>query len=121
MNEQDLKQILSPLLYERYSNLSDENKKIFIDALQNQFNSNTQITPNQATSNENSTQSYGGRVKVLASSGNGSTKEPENVTITSNNESKFDNAAFIDVLILSSITAFFGLISFLIILINYMN
>lgn len=116
MDDQYLKQFLSPLLYERYSNLSEENKKIFIDALQKQLDTNNQIKP--GTSNQvNGSQV--GRVKVLSNQGNGSTTESEPVDFPDNN--KFDNSAFIDVLILSSITAFFGLVSFLVILISCMN
>lgn len=97
-NEQ-IKSALTNEQYNRFLNLNDKNKLKVINLL---F-SNTQ--PNLETPSSN----FNGRTKVKSRTG--STKSPE---ITE--EKMFDNNAFIDILILSSITASFSLISLIIII-----
>ncbi len=73
---------------------------------------NETIDQENQTNLESQSNAYNGRVKVLSNSGNGSTKSFET---DQEQPFHFDSNAFIDVLILTSITATFSLISFIII------
>lgn len=111
MNESDLQNIkttygLSDDQINKVRNYPLKAQKEFLINLKNIYSSTHSNSINSANS-------FGGRVKVLSNSGKNSTKPLE---VEQSNSFKFDEAAFIDTIILASITATFSLISFITIL-----